>query len=273
MDQNIDTLNGYTPAQLAHISGVSVRTLHHYDQIGLLVPARRENGYRVYQSDDVDRLRNILIYRGLGIELAHIATLLESDEKDQATAMRKHLSALLQRRREMDQLILTVENTIDQLEGNLDVKDQSKACEQHADKRFEALKRQAVEENERAYGQEVRAKYGDKTIDAANERLLSMGQQEWSDVNDLGEEILEQLSSAMEQGDPAGDAAQRLVQNHATWLRAFWPEGIYSAQAHRNMADMYVADERFTAYYDGPCGEGATQFLRDAIWAATGEDL
>ncbi len=273
MDHNVGTFNGYTPAQLARMSGVSVRALHHYDQIGLLVPARSDNGYRIYQSDDVDRLRQILMYRGLGIELAGIAALLEADKKDQAAAMRRHLSALRQRRREMDQLILTVENTIDQLEGNLAVKNQSKTCKQHLNKGFEALKQQAVEENERVYGQEARAKYGDKTIDAANERLLNMGQREWNDVNDLGDEILKQLSSAMEQGDPAGDAARSLAQMHATWLRAFWPDGIYCAQAHRNMADMYIADERFTAYYDGPCGEGAAQFLHDAIYAATERSL
>lgn len=261
---------GYTPAQLARISGVSVRTLHHYDQIGLLVPARRENGYRVYRPADVERLQQILIFRGLGIELANIATLLDADGRDQASAMRAHLSALHRRRHELDQLILTVENTIDRLEGHRDMKNQNKLGRQQNDRqKFEALKQQAVDENERAYGQEVRARYGDKTVNAANEKLLQMDQQEWDDVNELGEEILKQLSRAMEQGDPADAAARRLAQMHATWLRAFWPDGIYSAQAHRNMADMYVADERFTAYYDGPCGEGAARFLRDAVYAAT----
>lgn len=261
---------GYTPAQLARISGVSVRTLHHYDQIGLLVPARRENGYRVYRPADVERLQQILIFRGLGIELASIATLLDADDRDQASAMRAHLSALHRRRHELDQLILTVEKTIDRLEGHCDMKNQNKLGGQQNDRqKFEALKRQAVDENEHVYGQEIRAKYGDKTVNAANEKLLQMDQQEWDDVNELGEEILKQLSRAMEQGDPADDAAQCLVRMHATWLRAFWPDGIYSAQAHRNMADMYIADERFTAYYDGPCGEGAARFLRDAVYAAT----
>lgn len=261
---------GYTPAQLARISGVSVRTLHHYDQIGLLVPARRENGYRVYRPADVERLQQILIFRGLGIELANIATLLDADDRDQTSAMRAHLSALHRRRHELDQLILTVEKTIDRLEGHCDMKNQNKLGGQQNDRqKFEALKRQAVDENEHVYGQEIRAKYGDKTVNAANEKLLQMDQQEWDDVNELGEEILKQLSHAMEQGDPTDAAARRLAQMHATWLRAFWPDGIYCAQAHRNMADMYIADERFTAYYDGPCGEGATRFLRDAVYAAT----
>lgn len=269
MDQNVDTFDGYTPAQLARISGVSVHTLHHYDQIGLLVPARRENGYRVYRSDDVDRLQQILIYRGLGIELSEIATLLNATPKDQADAMRRHLSDLHRKRHEIDHLIHTVESTIDHLEGRMEMKAQAPSKANAEKHKFESLKRQAIEENEHVYGEEARAKYGDKTVDAANEKLLHMDQREWTDVNQLGEDILQQLSSAMELGDPAGDAARKLVQMHATWLRAFWPDGIYCAQAHRNMADMYVADERFTAYYDEPCGESAARFLRDAVYAAT----
>lgn len=264
---------GYTPAQLARISGVSVRTLHHYDQIGLLVPARRDNGYRVYRADDVERLQQILIYRGLGIELSQIATLLDADNREQAAAMRRHLTALRQRRRDIDRLIHTVEGTIDTLEGRSTMRGKKQHDEERDAQTFEALKRQAVDENERVYGRETRAKYGDKTVDAANAKLLRMGQQEWSDVNQLGEEILNRLSSAMELGDPAGEEARRLVDMHKTWLCAFWPEGIYCARAHRNMADMYLADERFTAYYDGPCGEGATRFLHDAIYAATEQDL
>lgn len=269
MDRNVGTFNGYTPAQLARLSGVSVRTLHHYDQIGLLVPARRDNGYRVYRTADVNRLQQTLIYRGLGIELAEIATLLDAAPRDQADAMRRHLNDLHRKRHEIDRLIHTVESTIDHLEGRMEMKAQNSdkaTAEKH---KFESLKRQAIEENERVYGEEARAKYGDKTVDAANEKLLHMDQRGWTDINQLGEDILKQLSSAMELGDPTGDAARNLVQMHATWLRAFWPDGIYCAQAHRNMADMYVADERFTAYYDGPCGEGATRFLRDAIYAAT----
>lgn len=269
MDHNADTFNGYTPAQLARMSGVSVRALHHYDQIGLLVPARRDNGYRVYRTADVNRLQQILIYRGLGIELAEIATLLDAAPRDQADAMRRHLSDLHRKRHEIDRLIHTVESAIDHLEGRMEMKTQNPGKANAEIQKFESLKRQAIEENERVHGEEARARYGDKTVDAANEKLLRMDQREWTDVNQLGEGILQQLSSAMELSDPASDTARKLVQMHATWLRAFWPDGIYCAQAHRNMADTYVADEHFTAYYDEPCGEGAARFLRDAIYAAT----
>ena len=69
--------------------------------------------------------------------------------------------------------------------------------------------------------------------------------------------------------DPMGAEAEKLVRMHARWLQMHWPEGTYTPEAHRGMGQMYVADERFRAYYDGPCGEGAAQFLCDAIglWA------
>ena len=71
----------------------------------------------------------------------------------------------------------------------------------------------------------------------------------------------------MATGDPASTEAAELVRMHARWLQAHWPEGVYSAQSHRGMAEGYLADQRFVDYYDGACGAGATQFLHDAICA------
>ena len=108
---------GYTPAQLARISGVSVRTLHHYDQIGLLVPARRKNGYRTYTSADAARLQQILLYRDMGLELGDIAQLLDSPGYDAASTLRSHLAALRARRTQLDTLIATVEKTVASIHG------------------------------------------------------------------------------------------------------------------------------------------------------------
>ena len=78
---------GYTPKQLASMSGVSVRTLHHYDQIGLLVPQRRDNGYRSYSAADVERLQQILLYRQMGLELQSIGELLDAHGYDPVNAL------------------------------------------------------------------------------------------------------------------------------------------------------------------------------------------
>ena len=131
----------YSPAQLAHMSGVSVRTLHHYDQIGLLVPERRANGYRSYSSADAERLQQILILKRCGVELADIGRILDSPAFDARTALRAHLGELRRRRDGLDALIATVEQTIDHLEKGTAMADEQRfGGNQHpADRLFHNL--------------------------------------------------------------------------------------------------------------------------------------
>lgn len=252
------THEGYTPKELADMSGVSVRTLHHYDQIGLLVPKRRSNGYRAYTSADVERLQQILLYRDMGLELSAIAQLLNAPGYDAPSALREHLQTLRARRAQLDELIATVEKTVATMEGRATMTDKE---------RFEGLKRDTIEHNEQTFGAEARARFGDEVVDAANAKLLRMTQGEWTDIMELEEAIKEQLRTAMATGNASGAEAQELVRLHARWLAAHWPDGAYSPAAHRGMADGYLADQRFVAYYDEACGAGATQFLHDAIHA------
>lgn len=130
---------------------------------------------------------------------------------------------------------------------------------------FKALKRQAIEENERAHGREARERYGDDAVDAANERLASLSQDEWDEKDRLEHAIKEQLRAAMVTDDPTGEPARELARMHARWIRLHWGEGRYSREAHRGLAQMYLADDRFRAYYDEAAGEGATEFLVAAL--------
>lgn len=136
--------------------------------------------------------------------------------------------------------------------------------------RFEGMKARVIAENEAAYGAEARAAYGDAAVDAANERLSAMAEEEWNDVEALGAAILEQLKAARATGDAEGAEAHELCAMHARWLQMHWGAGAYSPEAHAALAEGYVADPRFTAYYDDVAGEGATVFLRDALvaWCA-----
>lgn len=248
----------YTVGQLAAISGVSTRALRYYEELGLLTPQRKANGYRVYGPADVDALQQILLFRSCGVELEEIRRMLEAPRFDATGALRHHLKTLFAQKEELETLIATVEKTIASLEGRYDMTDKE---------RFEGLKRKAVEDNERAYGREARERYGDEAIDAANKKLLAMDEREWTDVQALGEAIIEQLKAAMATGDARGAEAQELARMHAAWIKAHWPEDAYSREAHLALAEGYLADDRFTAYYDGAAGKGATQFLRDALAA------
>lgn len=120
--------------------------------------------------------------------------------------------------------------------------------------------------NETVYGAELRESYGDDVVDAANKKYMGMGEAAHLQADELELAIKEQLRRAMEKGDVEGPEARMLVELHAQWLKMYWPDGLYSPEAHKGLADGYVADERFRAYYE-EIAPGAAQFLRDAVYA------
>lgn len=244
----------YTVNKLAQLSGVSSRTLRYYDQIGLLKPARiNSSGYRIYGQKEVDLLQQILFYRELEVRLEEIIEIIHQPTFNQTTALKKHYNNLKKKRARLDKIIATVERTIASKEGGISMQDKQK---------FEGLKEKMIEENEQNYGKEIREKYGDETVDASNAKLRGMSQEDYQAMAVLGEEILSLLEKAYETGDPASGVAQELAAKHKEWLMYSWPN--YSKEAHAGLAEMYVADERFTAYYDKNV-KGGTEFLRDAI--------
>lgn len=250
----------YTVKGLAELSGVTPRTLRWYDKMGLLKPGRTsEAGYRFYGPNEVDRLQQILFYRELGFSLEHIAAVLNDPSFDAQKALQSHLSALKERREQLDALILTVEQTIRKTKGELSMTDHEK---------FEAFKRKRVEENEEAYGPEIRKAYGDETVDASNQAVMGMTQEEYERWKALDLEIREALEAAVRAGEaPTGAEGQRIARLHREWLT--FTVKPYDPKQHKGIAELYVLDERFTAYYDKQV-PGCAQFLRDAIAAYTG---
>ena len=162
----------YTVKALADLAGVTPRTLRWYDRIGLLKPLRTtEAGYRLYGPAQLDRLQDILFYRELGLDLASIRTILDDPAFDRQAALQSHLAELEARRARLDDLILTVQRTINDIKGGTKMTDQEK---------FEAFKRRTVEANETAFGQEIREKYGDEEMDRANACVLALTQEEYA---------------------------------------------------------------------------------------------
>ena len=250
----------YTVKALAELAGVTPRTLRWYDQIGLLKPLRTtEAGYRLYGPKQLDRLQDILFYRELGLDLASIRTILDDPAFDRQAALQSHLTELKARRARLDELILTVQRTIDNIKGGTKMTDQEK---------FEAFKRRVVAANEAAFGQEIRQRYGDEEADRANACVLALTQEEYTAWKALGDEILQALTAAVQAGAaPAGPEGQRIAQLHRRWLSYSWEA--YTPQAHAGLAELYVSDPRFTAYYDREVS-GCAAFLRDAVRAYTG---
>nr|WP_315362911.1 MerR family transcriptional regulator [Cytobacillus firmus] len=250
----------YTVQKLAQLAGVSSRTLRYYDEIGILKPARtNSSGYRLYGQKEVDRLQQILFYRELGISLDQIKDIITAPAFDAADALKEHRERLLEKRKQLDLLITNVEKTIASAEGRTTMSDKEK---------FEGFKKKMIEDNEKQYGKEIREKYGEETVEKSNAKLMNMTREEHEAVVKLAEEINSTLDQAMEKGDPAGELAQKAAGLHKQWITYYWSE--YSKEAHAGLAEMYVADERFKAYYD-KVRPGAAEFLRDAIKIYTGQ--
>lgn len=245
----------YGIRELSHLAGVSTRTLRYYDQIGLLKPKRvTEAGYRCYGPDEVMRLQQILFYRERGFELKTIRKILYDRDFDMLAAMEEHLRALEQQKNETQALIDAVKKTIRHMKGAQTMSDREK---------FQALKDKMRRENEAAYGKEARQKYGDEPVNEANRQMMNLTGEQFDRWQALDAEILRRLEAAAAAHTPAdSEEAKCIALLHREWLTIASPR--YSPQMHRGIAAMYIADERFTQYYDRTV-EGCARLLCDAV--------
>jgi DNA-binding transcriptional MerR regulator len=193
----------YTIQKLGELAGVSTRTLRYYDEIGILKPARiNSSGYRIYGSSEVDRLQQILFYKELGISLIQIKQILSSPAFDEVKALREHHGKLLEKKAQLDMIITNVEKTLAAKEGRIKMTDREK---------FEGFKQELIKDNEKRYGEEIREKYGDETVERSNRYFKNMSKEEYSRMTNLSEEIKTTLANAFKTGDPAGELAQKVA--------------------------------------------------------------
>jgi DNA-binding transcriptional MerR regulator len=249
----------YTVQKLGRLAGVSTRTLRYYDEMGILKPARiNSSGYRIYGEAEVDRLQQILFYRELGVSLESIKDIITAPSFDGARALREHREKLLERRNQLDMLIDNVEKTIALTEGRIEMSNKEK---------FEGFKKKLLEDNDKKYGKEISEKYGKDTVEKSNAKLMNMTEKQYDEVTKLADQVMTTLAEAFKGGNPASELAQKAADLHKKWLTYYWTD--YSKEAHAGLAQMYVDDERFTAYYDKE-QPGTAAFLRDAILIYTG---
>lgn len=129
--------------------------------------------------------------------------------------------------------------------------------------KFEAFKERIIRENEEAYGKEIREKYGDEEVDATNKKLMNMSEADYERFKNLGEEIKTRLKEGVESGTrPDSEEAKRIVILHKEWLGMTWKK--YTEEAHKAIANMYICDERFKAYYDAEAS-GCADLLEQAV--------
>lgn len=248
----------YGISELSKMAGISTRTLRYYDAIGLLKPSRVNSaGYRYYGQREVDLLWQILFYRERGLDLKQIQAIVVREDCDVLLTLEEHLAELEKEKEHLVHLISTVNQTIQEMKGET-----KKMGNQE---KFQALKRELVEKNEKNYGKEARKKYGDEPVNETNQRMLRLTEAEYEEMTRLEEEILEMLAHAVREKErPEGELGKQIAELHRKWLVYSWTS--YSVDAHRGVVRMYTEDERFKAYYDRHV-PGCAEFLRDAVLA------
>lgn len=249
----------YTIGELAELAGVSTRTLRHYESLGLLVPQRAHNGYRSYSEADAKVLAQIQAMKLCGLPLATIKQLIQAapSPADIYKELTAHLHAL---RAQGESLNASIQRTQASLAAIERLEHMS------TNDAFEELKAQGIKQFEETYGQEARELYGDETIDASNKRMMNLSQDEWDAKELLEESIKVQLRLAFADGDPESESARELARMHERWIAIHWGS-TDDKRAYLGLVQGYLADPRFVAYYDSAAGEGATEFLVQAITA------
>lgn len=267
----------YSIGELSRISGVSARMLRYYEDVGLVVPARSSANYRVYTEADMRKLMHIVVMRACGMSVKDMHAFLDaaqkisadlgaSSEPNEANSgdpneslkifLLDHLASLKQKQSQVSEEIKRTSAVIERIE-RMNVMSTHDA--------FNQMKEDIIAQNEAKFGAEVRERWGDDAADASNAVLRGMSKEQFDELQNLSEAIIEQLEKVREAGDVDTPEAQMLADMHARWIKMSWGSHPYTREAHLGLGQMYLADERFRAFYDNAAGEGATDVLVAAL--------
>jgi len=235
--------------EVADLVGISVRTLHHYDKIGLLVPDYvTETGYRRYSDANLETLQQILFFKELGFSLAKIKEIITSPTFDQLEALQFQREMLLNKQQRLQKMLLLVESTMKHLKGEIEMTNEEKFA--------------GFDFSHNPYEQEARERWGDEAVDRSNKKLAEMTKGEQQAVTKQFEEIYHRIA-AIRHLSPASEEAQVAIKEWYHFLNDNFGHH-YSLEAFKGLGQMYVDDERFAKNID-KYGEGLAMFMRDAM--------
>ncbi|MFF3642553.1 MerR family transcriptional regulator [Streptomyces sp. NPDC002564] len=244
----------YPVGQVAGFAGVTVRTLHHYDEIGLLVPGGRSGaGHRRYDDADLDRLQQILFYRELGFPLDAVAALLDDPDTDPRDHLRRQHELLTGRIRRLQEMAAAVETAMEAKKMGINLTPEEK---------FEVFGDHDPEQ----YQEEVRRRWGDtEAYRESRRRSAAYTKDDWKRINDEMAAVHARVGDLLARGVPAGSPqAMDAAEEHRRFISA--NHYTCSHDLHTCLGEMYVDDERFTAFYEA-IRPGLAVYLRDAILA------
>jgi MerR family transcriptional regulator, thiopeptide resistance regulator len=243
-----------TVSAVAALTGVFVRTLHHYDHIGLVVPGvRTPAGYREYTDADIERLHLVLVYRSVGMPLDEIRVLLDDPGADALEQLRRQHALLLEQADRLQHTIKAVEELMNAHRS---------AIQLTAQEQIEIFGTTAFSEE---YAAEAEERWGETDAwKQSQQRVSQFSKEDWIAIKAEGDALLETLAQAKRAGVQPGSAeANELAARHRASIERFYDCG---DDMHHNLVEMYLTDERFTRYYDD-IEPGLAQFLHDIVVA------
>lgn len=239
----------YSVKQLSKLAGVTAKTLHHYDAIGILKPAERaESGYRYYGKPELYRLQQILFFKELDFSLYEIKHILDRPDFDLMDSLKQHRKALLKRSERLVKLLKTIDKTIETLKSKDDMISDEEM--------YSGFSKELIPEIKK----EVADRWGKEKLENAEENISRMNKAEWADTKQEADEINRWLVNLMHLA-PAAIEVQRVVREHFKHLNGFYK---VEKQVYGCLGKMYIEDERFKAYYDS-YKDGLANFLNEAI--------
>ncbi len=235
--------------KVAKITGVSVRTLHHYDTIEILSPGRNpENGYREYSDDDMDRLQQILFFKECGFSLAQIKELLSSPNFDREKAFDLQKKYLLHEKRRIEMMLETLEKSVQNMKGRMTMSIKDKF--------------HGFDFTNNPYEDEARRLWGDKAVEQSNARIKSLSQNEQEAIAKGMDALFTDLAKIRKEAPDSATAQAAMAKMYSHFNLNFGFR--YSLEAFAGVGQMYVTDERFTENVD-KYGDGLAKFLSEAM--------
>jgi MerR family transcriptional regulator, thiopeptide resistance regulator len=244
----------YTVGRVAEIAGVTVRTLHHYDEIGLLTPGDRSSaGYRRYDDADLERLQQILLYRELGFTLEEIGAILDDPDVEARTHLRRQHGLLRERIARLQEMVAAVEYMLEAHKVGMNLTPEEK---------FEVF----GDFDPDAYAEEVEERWGDTDAYAeSSRRTARYSKDDWLRIQQESGDLMARWLAAFDAGVPAeSQQAMDLAEEHRQQITKHFYECTF--EIHVGLAEMYIADPRFTKFYDDQRPDLA-QYVHDAVMA------
>ncbi|RFS13775.1 MerR family transcriptional regulator [Emticicia sp. C21] len=248
-------MNAYSVQKMAKLAGVSVRTLHLYDQMGLLKPSiRTEARYRLYVEKELLRLQQILFYKELDFPLKEIQVILDNPGFDLVEALLSHKESLQAKQYRISMLLETIDKTVNHLKtGTIMLK---------PEELYEGLAKETAE----AYRTEASKKYGNEVVAHSEKALGKLTKEQFES---LKAELKENATAlfALKNENPISEQTQNLIAKHYEIIRIFWGTSGLSdkqAEAYKGLGQLYVDDERFT-FIDGQPQPEYALFLSKAM--------